>query len=137
MQRVALVLIVLSAGCGGGGPGVTCSKDACSGAYIVNIDQTGGTCFGVASGDSTLEQCIDPSPYCTVSSEVWSNNDCTVTRTRTCFFAGLNIRSEQVWSVTQSATGDTLTGTLNTTQTRQSDGSFMCTGSYTVSGTRQ
>ena len=140
MYRLALFLVVLSVGCGGGGGGgrtVQCSKDACTGNYNVNIDQTGGTCTGIASEEEALQQCIQPSTNCTVTSETWSNNDCTVTRARTCFFLGLNMKSDQVWTITQSESGDTLTGTLTTSVSRQSDGSFLCTGSYTVNATRQ
>jgi hypothetical protein len=134
MQRTALLLAVVSVGCGGG---ANCSKDSCSGPYLISIDQTSGTCSPFASGPSTLDQCIEPSPYCPVSSEAWSSDSCTVTRTRICYFLGVGTRSEQVWSVTQSETGDTLTGTLTTTQSRMSDGAALCTGSYTVTGTRQ
>lgn len=103
----------------------------------MTIDQTSGTCPGVVAGPATLDQCIEPSPYCPVSSETWSDNDCTVTRTRTCFYLGLGTRSDQVWTVTQSETGDTLTGTLTITQSRTSDGALLCTGGYSVTGGRQ
>lgn len=136
MRTTAATAAVLLTACGGD---PECSKKDRNGTYLLEAETVSGSCGAQDSTLVNLSSGEEPAGGgCTIHNEGWSDDECSLTRDFTCSFPADDLVVRYLAVTNQDDDeGALLDGTMSITARYISTGALICSGTYSVTMTRQ